>query len=316
MYFQKTHQSGLSLIELLVALAVSLILVVVVASSYLGSRSANKTTDEQTQLYEEGRYALELLGKNIRSAGFIQAVAFSGKTIRFNDPDETRAVFPIKGIPIASRTHALRGCAGGVDASYACLTTPATGVANALTVTYFTDDPNSTQNTNGVKNSDLGVGLDCAGQAAPVFNPPGGGNLYLVQNTFFLTTRSYIIDGQTKILKELSCLGNGNPLPVPQPLFKGVQDMQLLFGIPLNNAVNAVDRYYKAEEVEANDSWHFVINVRVCLVMEAVRGGAVSGVSTYVDCNGATQSAPSGYLRRAFTSTFNLRNRVPLSQEQ
>lgn len=303
-------QRGLSLIELLVALAIALVLVIVVSYSFLGSKNAFRATDEQTQLYEEGRFALELLGKNIRSAGFMTAIDFTDKVRYFEDPES--GVFPYTA-PIASRTYALRGCAGGVaPTSFACITTPSPGTANAFTVAYFTDNPDSVQNPNGVSNKNLGVGLDCIGEEAIEFPlVDGGGTLYLIRNTFFLTQRTYDDDGVTKVLKELSCVGGG--AGGQQPLFKGVHDMQIRYGRSVSESAledQAVDQYFKAEEIEADDQWHSVINARVCLVMETNRRtGAVAG-NDYADCDGVMQTAPAGFVRRSFISTFNLRNRV------
>lgn len=288
-------QSGFSLIELLIALAIALVLLIVVSYSYLGTKGANRTTNEQTQIYEEGRYALEALGKDIRLAGFTTAVDFSDN-LRFFD-----GILPKTGfMPI-------QGCEGGIDTStYACTSAAVAGAPDAFSVTYFTDNPNTGNNRN------LGVGVDCAGQdaTAQIVTKLDGttGNFYYVTNLYFLSSTTYIESGITKTLYQLNCRGSGNA--TPQPIFKGVRDMQLLYGVASANTDQAVDRLYGASDIQTLGLWDKVISVRVCLLMESINGGATVGVTPYTDCAGVTQNAPNGYIRRAFIATYNLRNRV------
>jgi type IV pilus assembly protein PilW len=287
-------QKGFSLIEILVALAITLVLVIIVSYSYLGTKNVNRTTDEQTQIYEEGRFALEALGQNIRLAGFTTGTDIFYK-IRFKDI-----------LPESAGFHALLGCEGGVDTtSFACVSLPAVADPDAFSVTYFTDDPANGNNRN------LGIGVDCVGADAiqQIGHTPNGNiTLYYVTNLYFLNSIAYTENGVAKTLYQLSCRGSGNA--IPQPLFKGVRDMQLLYGVASANSNEAVDRLYTAGEIQGLNLWNQVISARICLVMESINGGATAGVTTYTDCNGANQNAPSGYIRRAFTATYNLRNRV------
>ncbi len=62
-------QTGFSIVEILVALVLSLILTLVVSQIYLSSKQSYHLQEAQSRLQENGRFALELLAKDIRRAG-------------------------------------------------------------------------------------------------------------------------------------------------------------------------------------------------------------------------------------------------------
>lgn len=68
---QRCFQRGVSLIEMMVALVLSLVLVVGVGQIYLGSKQTYRMQDGQSRLQENLRYAMEVLARDIRSAGYM-----------------------------------------------------------------------------------------------------------------------------------------------------------------------------------------------------------------------------------------------------
>ncbi|MCX7110433.1 MAG: PilW family protein [Proteobacteria bacterium] len=63
------RQRGLSIVEILLAMALSLILTLVVSQIYLGSKQTYLLQEAQSRLQENGRFALQILAKDIRRAG-------------------------------------------------------------------------------------------------------------------------------------------------------------------------------------------------------------------------------------------------------
>ena len=63
-------QSGFTLVELMVASTVGLILVAIIAQIYIGSKQTYRTQDDLSRLQEEGRYAMELINRSLRLAGY------------------------------------------------------------------------------------------------------------------------------------------------------------------------------------------------------------------------------------------------------
>lgn len=68
-YFAQV-QRGLTLIELLIALALGLLLVAALGYLYAGQRQSWRTLEAVARLQENGRYALELLGQDLRMVGY------------------------------------------------------------------------------------------------------------------------------------------------------------------------------------------------------------------------------------------------------
>lgn len=62
-------QVGVSMVEIMVALALSLVLMAGVGQIYLGSKQTYRLQDGQSRLQENARYALDTLSKDIRKAG-------------------------------------------------------------------------------------------------------------------------------------------------------------------------------------------------------------------------------------------------------
>ena len=61
---------GFSLVELMVAMTIGLVLTLVVAQLFLGSRQTQATQDDLARIQEGARFAVELLAKELRMAGY------------------------------------------------------------------------------------------------------------------------------------------------------------------------------------------------------------------------------------------------------
>jgi len=68
--FNHKATTGLSLVELMVAITISSVLLLGVSSVYLGSRHSNAVQDEFARLQENGRFAIHSLVKEVRQAGY------------------------------------------------------------------------------------------------------------------------------------------------------------------------------------------------------------------------------------------------------
>lgn len=66
----RCHQSGLSLVELLIGIALGLLLTAAALSSLLVSREAYRTTDTLSRVQENARFAIQELARAVRIAGY------------------------------------------------------------------------------------------------------------------------------------------------------------------------------------------------------------------------------------------------------
>jgi len=130
----------------------------------------------------------------------------------------------------------------------------------------------------------------------------------IIQNHFNLDTAN----------AELQCEGTNEVTPVvpgPPPtgnvILDNVEDLQILYGIDTTGDQSA-NQYIAAPATLTDPRWEQVVTTRVCALIRSEKTNVVvSAAGTYLDCNGVAVAVPAdGRLRRAFTGTFNLRNRV------
>lgn len=141
---------------------------------------------------------------------------------------------------------------------------------------------------------------DCEDGTVTAANYLAGNNV--IQNHFNLDTATL----------QLKCQGTLGAAPgVPGAgavgivLLENVEDFQVLYGIDTTGD-QSVDRY---DPLPTN--WAQVITTRVCVLIRSNQTNIVPAGNNYLNCNGAAVAVPADRrLRRAFTATFNLRNRV------
>ena len=113
--------------------------------------------------------------------------------------------------------------------------------------------------------------------------------------------------------RELECESNndGTLANDPQPLVSNVEDLQFLYGVDTTGNQSA--NFYTATPAD----WNRVVSVRACVLIRSEDQGITTSAQRYLDCpnalagSGTLTAATDSRLRRAFVSTFNLRNRVP-----
>ena len=82
-------QAGLTLLELMISLSLGLLLLTGIGTIYVGSNQTYRVQEQNARIQEAGRYALDILGRSIRQAGYwdmpvapnANVTAFAGNTI-------------------------------------------------------------------------------------------------------------------------------------------------------------------------------------------------------------------------------------------
>lgn len=65
-----SHQSGLTLLELMIAMALGLLLLTGIGTIYVGGNQTYRVQEQNARVQESGRYALDVLGRSLRQAGY------------------------------------------------------------------------------------------------------------------------------------------------------------------------------------------------------------------------------------------------------
>ncbi|NKB34276.1 MAG: pilus assembly protein PilW [Pseudomonadales bacterium] len=114
----------------------------------------------------------------------------------------------------------------------------------------------------------------------------------------------------------MATLDDDGTLAAPQEVIEGVESMQLLYGVNVDQDVRAtVDAYLTADNVT---DWDEVISIRISLLMQSVENGTVPVPQAYTfdgvvydGAGGGNGALPADdRVRRDFVNTISLRNRA------
>jgi type IV pilus assembly protein PilW len=310
-------QRGLTVIELMVALVVGLVISIAASAIYLGTRSATVSTQSMSDQNETGQLALDLLGREIKKAGFFPAQFGS----------ETQPLLPGSFINIKDPTkpafdQGIFGCRGAAfDPSTNTCGAPVDGAPDGLVINYmstpeFGDDA-AVGNHRDCNRATVSSDPDNA--AAVAANRP-----LFVSNRFSLVSTSYTAaSGRAVDTFSLACHGNGeDDATAPTPHLAGIEDLVITYGVWGTANQQTPNRYYTATEVGALPvvdgltPWQRVTSIRVCLVVrtpDAVRQAEDSSTArTFTDCRGddVTLSNTDRTLLKRFERVYAVRNNL------
>jgi len=337
------RQSGMSLIELLVALTLGAFITVGIIQMFTANQRTYQVNMGQARLQESARFAMEFLAKPIRMTGFTGC--FSDNT------DVLNVLNPVDGE--TPYEYDLEQTIAGHDATSAGTWSPSldvlpddidtTAIADNTDVlvikavdttgvrlsadmpsssaTIFTSHPDSLA---GYEDEDILLISDC--EKAAVFQitnsqtTAGGTELSIVHNSGGSTvpgnsqkeltrdssafrTDAAVYSVQTQIFYVAPGSGTNNrgdtPLSLwrkfagqpPAELVEGVEDLQVLYGLDTDGD-RVPNRYRRIQNIsDTND----IVTVRVAVTANSVDEVIEDG---------------DGLLRRTFTKTIALRNRI------
>lgn len=335
------YSRGLSLIELMVALVLSLVIGAAVLQMFLASKTTYRVQDAMARVQENGRFAVSFLASDIRMAGFMGCGNLNEIAINvIANPAPIDATNPlgqvIGGINNVGATNAWNAVAGTDVLSIR----RASSAGVSLVGNMATDNANIQ-----VANNDLGLVAgdtlflsDCL--SADIFRATnvssGGGKTTIAHannsNTSNNLSKAYGADAELLAFESITYFirdtgrktASGAPVNAlmverkfanrsdasanPVELVDGVQDMQLEYGVATGANMIASD-YLTANAVT---DWTKVVSVRFSLLLQSIDGNVVasSGAASQVlSFNGAAVPA-DGRLRQVFGSSVAIRNRV------
>lgn len=287
------RSKGLTLIELMVSLVVGLLLAIIASSSYLYSKQAYNAVAETSQIEENGRFALNLLAKNIQSAGYVAV----DTTVAPNSPTVIKITGCDFGMtaPQTASSQADFGCLGS---------TPAGSSRSSSIGVFFETDPPGAGLT----------GVDCVGNNAVAI-----GTKFEVRARFFISTSTVQTANGTTTMGQLSCVTDptgGAGAFSSQPLIPGIQQLGVSYLIP--SGILAADgkpsktaqRSRTATQLQAAGEWGLVTGVELCVLSKSIQPSGNDTGALATDCFGNQFTPPPYQSYRRFTTIVNLRNRT------
>ncbi|MEJ7137066.1 PilW family protein [Amphibiibacter pelophylacis] len=279
------RQRGLTLVEVMVGLALGLIVVGAILSTYLTVARSQVTQLGESQLSQNSGSAMGFIGSAVRDAGL------TVPDTNWNDFNQDLRVQPPGGTFDLFGARNKNPSAG--NKPWPSIQMITSGGVSTLVVRREIDPDNSAD-------------LDCLGRPYP--KVAGGRAWGIVECRFNFDT--------TKRDLTVQAVGLASPITAAAPLVPA----GTLFDYQIRTAQQPAGNFYSATPVrgdisyfDATDAtdWPLVVGVELCLVLASPTDPAARPTS-YTRCDGSTATAPTtgpAYAFRIVRSTFQLRNR-------
>jgi type IV pilus assembly protein PilW len=327
-------EQGFSLVEMMVAMLISLILLAGVSQIYLSSRQSYRMQESLSRVQENGRFALEFLSRDIRMSDFWGCANFDSVTNNLNPAGVTPDLAFDEGGLSADDGTGLNGSdvitlRGAYPTNMNVLPNGAAGYgplqSSDITI----------GNNNNLSQCDIVIVADCS--RADIFqinNANPGGTGELVHNTGTTCSPSnyntvsctggnahclskiYAGDASVyrmqQVVYSLGVGGQGEPALYRKEngnaaieLVDGIADFQIRYGEDIDGDL-AADYYVPANQVVDMGR---VVSVRVWVLARSYEDNLTPTRQTYEWETQPVQAADNR-LYQVFTSTIALRNRT------
>lgn len=296
----RSYQSGLTLIELLVAMVLGLLIALAASAALLVSRQGFFAVDAASQLRDNARYAQDVIQRLGVQAGYKNIFFMKGGagTASGIDPNPPPHVFGVNNANRTSTTTWDAGTAWGVN--------DAGKNSDILVLRAQTSTYTETSTTPD------GTMIDCMG-IAPTAIPTSQDDRFV--SILHVRTSS---DGEPSLVCSRSATGAA-PYDV-QPLVQGVENFQVLYGVdnvtpntaPGGTTDSVPDRYLRADQltVSGNDvatyeNWRRVRSLRIGMVLRSKPGSAVDTASQTFYPLGTSKGSSGGTTGSGFANNAN-----------
>lgn len=341
------RQRGLTLVEVMVAMTIGIILLLALGTLFANSTRVFKANDDFSRMQENGAYALNALGEDIRQAGFFGRIS----DVEISVPTAATIVrdYGTCGAETAWVTNFRQPLVGFVegltttapDASMPCVTAANLIVsavdrpshlivlrgASGTQVASAALDPNTLYVQSDPGRGTIFLGSEYASLSASDKRTISGGAeapIYAYQAKAYYLRPCSRPSGSGSLVCQASD-DDAQPIPtlVRQELVgttlaertvaEGVEAMNIFYGI--DSDANGVPNYYTNTPLAVD--FARVVAVRVSILVRSPRptnGYDDSGRSYDLDGNGinelncAADGLPCNYHRHVFTQTFQVRN--------
>lgn len=336
------HQCGMSLVEVLVALVISLFLIAGIIQVYIADKSSYTFSDSISRIQENGRFALDTMTQDLRMAGFFGCAIF--------DPADTSTIvnnlnpagagydaalhdFIGQGLLEGTDGDGLNGSDSitirGAKPNQVTIHPPFNVSTSAVlfvtqTNTIQPDDIVMVSNCRGadifqITNTQGGTGGNAnqtvlvhnTGAGSPGnYNPDAckGGNAHCLSQTY--GSDASVFELQT-VTYSIAIGESGEPAlwrsenGVNVELIESIEQMQVLYGIDTDNDDFANQYVISTAVADMLD----VMSVRLMLLVRSEFAFVTEEPQVY-NYNGTNTTAADRRLRQVFSTTIALRNRV------
>jgi type IV pilus assembly protein PilW len=338
------RQFGFSLVELMVGLTIGLLVLLSLSFILVNNTSARAELDKSAQQIENGRYAMDLMKRELRLAGYFGPFYTPFSAANFN-PCASDVTSLLDALPLSVQGYAL--ASSGANPLSVCIdnanlsatpndilvvrraSTTETPVASATAGSTYLQTNGQTVSrsgssvTGGIK---LSVASDSATNTTTFNLTDKSGTAPLRQyavQIYFVSPCDVMANGTTcaasddggrpiPTLKRIS-LPSASAKPVPESLVQGVERFHVEYGIDTSPTTGdgMPDSYVKAGGVA---SWDTIVTVKVYVLARSTKdspGYQENKTYTLGSLGSFTPTdtgAAGGYKRHLFSETVRLLN--------
>lgn len=338
-------EAGLSLIELMIAMALGLITIAAVGYVYLGTSRTYRTEDALARMQEGARYAFEVISNDLRMAGTAGCTYQTSVNVLNNY--STTWYENLLELPLSAKEKDGAGLTQYSDALYILRA----DVSRDIVVQNHDGAAGTftTKAAHGLSDGALLLATDCSHVAVfqaktasastityAAGGTPGNSTANLGAGGTNISYTSYsrlyplVADayhvamnptGQPSLYRSRP-IGSSATV-TGEELVEGVEDFQVTFGVDTDATANGsadladpTNPYLTADKVNsalvpgasAQDRWARVVSIRISLLMRTVEDNVSQEKQTYT-YNGKTIAATDRRLRKVFTHVIKVRNR-------
>ena len=285
--------TGFTLVEMMVAMAIGLAVVGALANAALASFVTGRHTDALVQITEDAAFALALMRQQVAQAGYSQPRGTTGDGL------------------VLHRFTAISGCAAagfndlraGIGVAGNCRPGDRDPDASDALEVAFEASVLPGQASNGVLGGmDGAQPLDCLGNSFPKTHDDITGDDFWLDDSKF-----YVADGS------LHCHGPGHAAGAA--LVQNVETLRVRYGMAAGPPGAGRLAWHGAAPPPGSPLWAEVVSVTLCIQVRSAAkvldARAAATLGRWIDCGDVPRTATDGYLRRSFTTTIALENRLP-----
>jgi type IV pilus assembly protein PilW len=322
-----SQQSGLSLVELMVAITIGMLVVAALLALYLNITRTNNEMAKANRQIENGRFAIQILQNDLSHAGFWGELDYSiapapSYAIPTGIPDPCD---PDMGAwTSAEKDNLLAIPVQGYDGALAaCGVTGVLPSSNVLVVRHANTCANGSACDGGLDTGPHIQVSNCRTDAVPealyVIESSPASSAFSLRNKSCLATDTAV---RRKIVTNIYYLATSNGLPTlmrvalvngayttPQPLIEGIEAFQVEYGIDADGN-GSTDSYVSCAPCNLIQLAN-VVSVKIHLLarnLEATPGYTDTKAYQLGAAPFAVPAADVGFKRHVFTTTIRLVN--------
>ncbi len=308
--------AGMTLVELMVALAVGSFLVVGSVQVYNQSREAYVINESIARVQETAQFAMDTIEADLRLASHYGRLsrgdAIVGRSISGTANPRSLTV-PVNEVCSSDWALALERPVDGLNNTYSLGCAPSSGTAQAnsdtLTVRRTSLDPVAFDATRlQIQSTRLQGQIIDDGTMPPGYTAGESETHNLQVNSYYVDADSALIPGVPTLRRKSLGVLAGVPAVLDLEVAPGVENLQVQFGVDTNGD-NTVDRYVNPGHAVLGDPANAIVTARVWVIVRSI--GPEIGIVDTTDYEPGDRDlgVPNDEFRRVMLSkTILLRN--------